>query len=149
MASRSAAPVVNVLPRSSRINRASRRRDLAVDSDRVEQRPERLVEVDVADHCHPRHQQTGLRFCRTIVPNERLAQRAHRAATGKQQRQPRKAEIFLRIAGYQPGNQRVGESAMRGEPLEVHGDGLQSRDFSYIDNVVSANLLAMDAHPSG
>lgn len=28
------------------------------------------------------------------------------------------------------------------EPLEVHGDGLQSRDFTYIDNVVSANLLA-------
>ena len=37
------------------------------------------------------------------------------------------------------------ESAMRDEPFEVHGDGLQSRDFSYIDNVVSANLLAMDA----
>ena len=37
------------------------------------------------------------------------------------------------------------DSAMRGEALEVHGDGLQSRDFSYIDNVVSANLLAMRA----
>jgi nucleoside-diphosphate-sugar epimerase len=36
-------------------------------------------------------------------------------------------------------------SAMRGEPLEVHGDGLQSRDFTYVDNVVSANLLAMRA----
>lgn len=32
--------------------------------------------------------------------------------------------------------------ALRGEPLEVHGDGLQSRDFTYIDNVVNANLLA-------
>ena len=32
--------------------------------------------------------------------------------------------------------------SIRGEPLEVHGDGLQSRDFTYIDNVVSANLLA-------
>lgn len=32
--------------------------------------------------------------------------------------------------------------AMRGEPLEVHGDGLQSRDFTYIENVVDANLLA-------
>jgi UDP-glucose 4-epimerase len=32
--------------------------------------------------------------------------------------------------------------ALRGEPLEVHGDGLQSRDFTYIDNVVEANLLA-------
>jgi len=32
--------------------------------------------------------------------------------------------------------------ALQGKPLEVHGDGLQSRDFTYIDNVVSANLLA-------
>lgn len=30
----------------------------------------------------------------------------------------------------------------RGEPPLVHGDGGQSRDFSYIDNVVSANLKA-------
>jgi UDP-glucose 4-epimerase len=36
-------------------------------------------------------------------------------------------------------------AALAGEPLEVHGDGLQSRDFTYIDNVVSANLLAGDA----
>ncbi len=32
--------------------------------------------------------------------------------------------------------------ALQGEPLEVHGDGLQSRDFTYIDNVVHANLQA-------
>ncbi len=32
--------------------------------------------------------------------------------------------------------------ANRGDPLEVHGDGLQSRDFTYIDTVVSANLRA-------
>jgi nucleoside-diphosphate-sugar epimerase len=30
-------------------------------------------------------------------------------------------------------------------PLLVHGDGTQSRDFTYIDNVVSANLLAARA----
>lgn len=35
--------------------------------------------------------------------------------------------------------------AMRGEPVPVHGDGLQSRDFTYIDNVVEANLAAADA----
>ena len=35
--------------------------------------------------------------------------------------------------------------AHRGEPLEVHGDGLQSRDFTYIDNVVSANLQAAES----
>jgi UDP-glucose 4-epimerase len=32
--------------------------------------------------------------------------------------------------------------ALRNEPLEVHGDGEQSRDFTYIDNVVDANVLA-------
>ena len=34
---------------------------------------------------------------------------------------------------------------MRGRPLQIHGDGTQSRDFTYIDNVVSANLLAARA----
>jgi nucleoside-diphosphate-sugar epimerase len=34
-------------------------------------------------------------------------------------------------------------AALRDEPLEIHGDGGQSRDFTYIDNVVAANLLAM------
>ncbi len=32
--------------------------------------------------------------------------------------------------------------ALSGEALEVHGDGTQSRDFTYIDNVVESNLLA-------
>lgn len=30
-------------------------------------------------------------------------------------------------------------AALNGEPLEIHGDGKQSRDFTYIDNVVQAN----------
>lgn len=33
-------------------------------------------------------------------------------------------------------------SALKDEELEIHGDGLQSRDFTYIDNVVSANILS-------
>src|SRR5262245_58740492 len=33
----------------------------------------------------------------------------------------------------------------KGKPLQVHSDGTQSRDFTYIDNVVSANLLAATA----
>jgi len=37
------------------------------------------------------------------------------------------------------------ELALRGEPLEIHGDGEQSRDFTHIDNVVQANLKAMEA----
>jgi UDP-glucose 4-epimerase len=32
-----------------------------------------------------------------------------------------------------------------GEPVTVYGDGEQSRDFTYVDNVVGANLLAADA----
>lgn len=34
------------------------------------------------------------------------------------------------------------ERLLHGESPEIHGDGQQSRDFSYIDNVVQANLLA-------
>ncbi|OGS19486.1 MAG: Vi polysaccharide biosynthesis protein VipB/TviC [Elusimicrobia bacterium RIFOXYA2_FULL_50_26] len=34
------------------------------------------------------------------------------------------------------------EAAFKGEPIEVHGDGKQSRDFTYIANVVNANILA-------
>jgi UDP-glucose 4-epimerase len=36
------------------------------------------------------------------------------------------------------------ELATQGKPLEVHGDGEQSRDFTYIDNVVQANVRAME-----
>ena len=32
-----------------------------------------------------------------------------------------------------------------GEPVTIFGDGEQSRDFTYVDNVVAANLLAADA----
>jgi len=38
---------------------------------------------------------------------------------------------------------------LRNEALEVHGDGRQSRDFTYIDNVVDANLLAARAPDVG
>jgi UDP-glucose 4-epimerase len=34
-------------------------------------------------------------------------------------------------------------AALRNEPLEIHGDGEQSRDFTYIDNVVQANRLSL------
>jgi UDP-glucose 4-epimerase len=34
------------------------------------------------------------------------------------------------------------ESAKAGKPLDIHWDGKQSRDFTYIENVVNANLLA-------
>ena len=37
------------------------------------------------------------------------------------------------------------ERMLAGEQPTVFGDGKQSRDFTYIDNVVSANLLAIKA----
>src|SRR5439155_8133791 len=36
-------------------------------------------------------------------------------------------------------------AALEGGRLVVFGDGEQSRDFTYIDNVVEANLLALDS----
>jgi UDP-glucose 4-epimerase len=38
---------------------------------------------------------------------------------------------------------------VEGKPLQVHGDGTQSRDFTYIDNVVSANLLEIISRIEG
>jgi nucleoside-diphosphate-sugar epimerase len=37
------------------------------------------------------------------------------------------------------------EQALAGVPLDVHWDGKQSRDFTHVDNVVSANILAAKA----
>jgi len=34
---------------------------------------------------------------------------------------------------------------LRGEPPVVYGDGEQTRDFTYVDNVVDGNVLAMEA----
>jgi nucleoside-diphosphate-sugar epimerase len=34
---------------------------------------------------------------------------------------------------------------LRAEPVTVYGDGEQSRDFTYVDNVIGANLLAAEA----
>ena len=37
------------------------------------------------------------------------------------------------------------EAIANGRPVTIHGDGEQSRDFTYVENVVRANLLAGDA----
>jgi UDP-glucose 4-epimerase len=41
------------------------------------------------------------------------------------------------------------EAIDRGEPVPIHGDGTQSRDFTYVANVVAANLLAADRDGAG
>ena len=40
---------------------------------------------------------------------------------------------------------RFATACLRGEPARVHGDGEQSRDFTYVADTVRANLLAADA----
>lgn len=37
---------------------------------------------------------------------------------------------------------------LHNEPITIHGDGTQSRDFCFVDNAVQANLLAACAPPS-
>lgn len=37
---------------------------------------------------------------------------------------------------------------LQGAQPEIYGDGMQTRDFTYIDNVISANMLASEAPPS-
>ena len=39
--------------------------------------------------------------------------------------------------------------AIEGKPYPVYGDGEQSRDFTYVENVVNANILAAEVHIEG
>ena len=43
------------------------------------------------------------------------------------------------------GFRRFMEAALAGRPITVYGDGKQTRDFTYVDDAVRANLLAMSA----
>jgi UDP-glucose 4-epimerase len=40
-------------------------------------------------------------------------------------------------------------AALQGDEVEVHGDGHQSRDFTYVGDVVAANLLAISSRATG
>jgi UDP-glucose 4-epimerase len=39
--------------------------------------------------------------------------------------------------------------ALRGEPIVIHGDGSQTRDFTYVKDVVQGNLRAMESDVEG
>lgn len=41
------------------------------------------------------------------------------------------------------------EKILRGEPPVIYGDGKQTRDFIFVDDVVDATLLAVDRGPAG
>jgi UDP-glucuronate 4-epimerase len=43
------------------------------------------------------------------------------------------------------GFRRFMEAALAGRPIVVYGDGEQTRDFTYVDDIIRANLLAMAA----
>jgi len=40
-------------------------------------------------------------------------------------------------------------SALKGEPLTIYGDGSQTRDFTFVEDVVQANILAMKSDAEG
>lgn len=44
---------------------------------------------------------------------------------------------------------RFAQAALEGSEIEVYGDGEQTRDFTYVDDIVDATRRAMDASASG
>ena len=56
--------------------------------------------------------------------------------------------------GQSPSNPYCGvigkffEATRRGQPISIHGDGLQTRDFTYVDDAVEATLLAAVLPPT-
>jgi UDP-glucuronate 4-epimerase len=44
---------------------------------------------------------------------------------------------------------RMIDLVMEGEPFELHGDGTQSRSFTYVDDAVEATILAMEGAGAG
>jgi UDP-glucose 4-epimerase len=59
---------------------------------------------------------------------------------------------------YGPGQKPKGEGGVvavfleklkRKEPIMIHGDGTQSRDFIFVDDIVTANIAAMQKEESG
>lgn len=41
-----------------------------------------------------------------------------------------------------------GKALLSGQSIDIYGDGQQTRDFTYIDDIVTANLLAAESKPA-
>jgi nucleoside-diphosphate-sugar epimerase len=52
-------------------------------------------------------------------------------------RMPQEGSYVLAIAAFL-------KARREGRPIEIHGDGEQTRDFTHVSDVVAANMLAMD-----
>ena len=89
-------------------------RDVCPRTDRIEQCAQCFVKIEIADYRHAREQQSG-----PAGPHERLGQRPHRALARQHQRQSRQPEARFGIARDQPRNERIGETAMRGDRPHV------------------------------
>ena len=55
------------------------------------------------------------------------------------------ARARARTRSTPPSSRSSSPRSPRGEPVTIHGDGEQSRDFTYVDNVVDATIRAADA----
>ena len=77
---------------------------------RIEQRAQCLIQIKIANHCHPRQQHPATRKPHKCLGHDPLG-----AAVGQQQGQPGEAQILVGVAWDQPGDQRIGKAAVRGD----------------------------------
>ncbi len=102
-------------PAPRRIGRGG---DVRAVEQRIEQGPQRLVEIEIADHGHSRQQHPAL-----AQAHERLGHGARGALAGQQQGQAGKAEVRLGVARDQPGGQCIREAAMGGDGIDLGASG--------------------------
>ena len=95
-----------------------------------------------------RHPQPALALCR-LQAGGRILRAHHRRPVGHRNRQP--AGLQRLWAGPAParlapaGHPNYLRQALRGGTLVMHGDGAQTRDYVYVDDVVSAMIAAATA----
>jgi nucleoside-diphosphate-sugar epimerase len=80
---------------------------------------------------------TGEDYCKVFAQVYGLPTVALRYFNVFGPRQDPKSQYAAAIPG-------IASKMLRGEPPTIYGDGLQTRDFTYVQNVVNANLLACE-----